>query len=82
MPNSQDNEQIRALSQHVLLKAVSALGGIEKLAEHLEVPQETLCDWIAGKSVPPVDAVLKAFSPLVTTSDPASFWRGMPRADK
>jgi hypothetical protein len=74
VPNSQDEKQLRSLSQHVLIKAVSHHGSMEALAKVLGVERRTLGEWIAGESIAPVDTILKAVGPLLAAGDPATFW--------
>ena len=67
-----DQKQIHALSQRVLMKAAERLGGIGELARHLGVGEATISEWIAGKSIPPTDVILKVVDPLIA---------GLPKAD-
>lgn len=60
-----DKEQILALSQRILIKCAHELGGAAALARHLAVPDSTLADWLSGKQVPPVEAVMMAIRPLI-----------------
>jgi hypothetical protein len=41
-----------------LAQAVEALGGRERLAVFLGVPQEQLAAWLAGEEAPPREAIL------------------------
>jgi transcriptional regulator with XRE-family HTH domain len=68
--------QMQALAQRILTKAGFKLGGAS-LAEYLGVADATLAEWLLGKSIPPVEVVLKAVQLLepemrVNGSDQAS----------
>ena len=56
-------EGFAALAQRILTVAGFRIGG-EALAEHLGVPDETLVRWIEGRSIPPVEILLKALDLL------------------
>ena len=62
---SGDQEQIQALSQRILIKCAHRLGGAGALAKVLEISEGTLAEWLNGKSVPPIDLIMKAVSPLI-----------------
>ena len=62
---SSDKDQIHALSQRILTKCANALGGAEALARHLGISEATLAEWLAGRKVPPVDAIMRAVAPLI-----------------
>lgn len=40
------------------------------LARHLGVSDSQLTEWLTGKSVPPVDIILKAVDPLIRQPGP------------
>lgn len=68
--------QLQGLAQRILTKAGFRLGGAS-LAEYLGVSDAILADWLTGKSIPPVEAVLRAVQLLepeirVNGSDPVS----------
>lgn len=67
----QEKAEIQALSPRILGKAAHKLGGFAALSRYLGVGDATLADWIAGKSVPPVETVLKAVDVLI--DGPTSF---------
>ena len=55
---------LETLAQRVLTKAGSKIGG-EALAKHLGVSDAILTSWLEGKSIPPVDVILKAVDVLI-----------------
>ncbi|MEA3192475.1 MAG: hypothetical protein QOD26_808 [Betaproteobacteria bacterium] len=67
----QEKAEIQALSPRILGKAAHKLGGFAALSRYLGVGDATLAEWIAGRSVPPVETILKAVDLLV--DDPGSF---------
>lgn len=78
MPNSQDEKQIQALGQRILLACVTRMGGVVPLARYLKVSEDQLREWLTGKSFPPVAIVMKAIDPVI--GDPEAIWRE-PRGD-
>ena len=50
---------LKTLAQTILTKAGMKVGG-EKLAKHLGVSDRDLTHWLEGKSLPPVEVVLRA----------------------
>jgi hypothetical protein len=58
-------QELQALSQRILVKAAGKLGGASELAKYLGIGDATLGEWIAGKSVPPSETILKAVSVMV-----------------
>ncbi len=76
MPHSQDEKQIQALGQRILIACANKLGGVELLARYLGASQEQIRDWVTGESVPPVAIVLKAVDPLL--GDPEAIWADGP----
>jgi len=65
-------EQITALSRRILVKCAHRLGGVGALARHLEVAEATLAEWLSGKSVPPIDLVIKAVHPFIDDAEPSA----------
>lgn len=61
----QSEKEIHALAQRILVKAAIKLGGSGALSKHLGIDEATLGHWLAGRSVPPAETVLKAIAPLV-----------------
>ena len=43
-----------------LARALRALGGLERLAEHLDVSPEALQDWLDGRGTPPTRVYMRA----------------------
>jgi hypothetical protein len=54
---------LMVLAQRVLARAGFKIGG-DALAKHLGVPDEVLTRWLTGKSVPPMDIILRAIDVL------------------
>jgi hypothetical protein len=77
MPNSQDEQQIQALGQRILLACANKLGGVEPLARYLQASEEQVREWLVGRTVPPAALVMRAIDPVL--GDPATPWRD-PRA--
>lgn len=67
----QEKAEVQALSPRILGQAAHKLGGFAALARYLDVGDATLADWVAGKSVPPVEIILRAVDVLI--GEPASF---------
>jgi hypothetical protein len=67
---SSDQVQIQALSQRILIKCAHRLGGVGALARHLEISEGTLAEWLNGTSVPPVELIMKAVTPLIGELEP------------
>jgi DNA-binding transcriptional regulator YiaG len=65
-----EEQEIQALAQRILVKAGFKIGG-GKLAQYLGVPDATLAEWLAGKSVPPGHIILRAVEVL----EPAAYRR-------
>ena len=68
-----DQQQIQALSQRILVKCAHQLGGAAALAKHLAVSESTLAEWLSGKKVPPVEAIMQAIAPLLDDGQVRSF---------
>lgn len=68
--NSNDKQQVEALSQRILVKCAHRLGGVGALAKHLDVSEGTLAEWLSGRLVPPVEIIMKAVSPLLAEPGP------------
>jgi hypothetical protein len=79
LPNSQDEKQIQALGQRILLACVTKMGGVVPVARYLQVSEEQLREWIAGKTVPPAAIVLKSLDPVV--GEPEAIWGDRPQPD-
>jgi len=79
LPNSQDDKQIQALGQRILLACVTRMGGVVLVARYLNVSEDQLRGWLAGKTAPPVAVVLKAIEPVV--GEPEAIWGDRPRPD-
>ena len=79
MPNSNDEKQIQALGQRILLACANRLGGVEPLARYLSVSEAEVREWIVGRSIPPAAIVLKAVDPVV--GDPEGVWQDRPEQE-
>jgi len=56
-------------TQAVLEERVAALeGGVAALAKHLDIPEEQLAAWVAGRASPPPDIVVKAGDAVIRLS--------------
>ena len=64
--SSADQDQIHALSQRILTRCAQELGGAAALARHLGISERTLAEWLSGRQVPPVEAIMKAIAPLIS----------------
>lgn len=73
--------EVQALSPRVLSNAAQKLGGVAALSRYLGVGDATLADWMVGRSVPPVEIVLKAAGVLID-EPAASVSRGDPLAER
>jgi hypothetical protein len=71
-----DQKQIQALAQRMLVQSAHKLGGVAALAKHLGLGEGTVGEFIQGKLVPPAEVILKAIEPLIDS--PASEWRDPP----
>ena len=69
----QEKAEIQALAQRILVNAAHKLGGVAPLSKYLGIGEATLGDWVAGRLVPPVAAILKTVDLLV--DEPAALWR-------
>jgi hypothetical protein len=77
-----DQEQVHALSQRILIKCAHRLGGAAALANHLQVSEGMLAEWLSGKNVPPVEVIMKAVGPLLGEADSLSRVAEQPQASK
>lgn len=53
-----------------LQRACDALGGVEPLASHLRIPQDTLAQWLEGGEEPPHEVFLAALEVVLSHSRP------------
>lgn len=65
-----EKQELQALGQRILTKAGFKIGGA-RLAEYLGVSDSVLTEWIAGKSMPPVAAILKCVDLIAGDDDSA-----------
>ena len=72
-----DEKQVQALAQRILVKAAHKLGGISALAKHIGLAEGTVGDFIQGKIVPSAEIITKAVEPLL--DEPEAFWRDDPK---
>lgn len=52
----------------ILLACAELVGGIAALAKHLNIPEEQLAAWVAGRAIPPPDIVVKAGDAVISLS--------------
>jgi hypothetical protein len=57
--------QLVTVHTRVLHRACQAMGGVDRLAEHLRVSTAMLIRWLEGEDVPPASVFLKAVDLIV-----------------
>jgi hypothetical protein len=49
----------------ILLACAELIGGVAELARHLNVPTETVAEWLAGRSSPPPEVLVTAVEEIL-----------------
>ena len=52
----------------ILLACAELLGGMPQLAKHLDVTEQQVAEWVAGRSSPPPQILVKAVDPVIANN--------------
>lgn len=73
---SENGQNMSALndtqSRSTLLVCAELLGGMAALARHLNVSEQHLAEWVAGRSSPPPDIISKALDLVIAATRPGA----------
>jgi hypothetical protein len=75
-----ENEESKAILQHLFALAVRRVGGTAALGRELGILYSELRTYMAGEAMPPSDVLLRAVDLVIEDSGPFSeqAWRSLP----